>query len=645
MMTAVHDQSSLEPRGPFLAVQGLERERHITFTYFDHRKNTCIKTLEDRTYREKAFVGNEDALSTRSHAVLATDTKTSLPETFAEDRTAPRRPNSGGRLSQDVFTAKVSPSTHVVRPLTRHSHDGRLQDVFLEDAENSKVHEETDRALVTDSVVPGTVEDRTTRTPSSRVGQPALTVQHETSVRGGVGSFTDHHRKSAAVVPVKVSPGDEKDVTNTEGAVEENGKPQEADKEKRYTDRQLYLSVIRHKRRLLTDTQNLARTQNVTSRNFCIVLIVLALIVAVVITYLIVDVATDSVVMATPRPAACLSNPCRNDGVCVGNADGETYTCICADGFWGQNCLRDVDECTAGSAPACDVTAVCTNVPGSFQCACAQGFTGDGFSCVDVDECAEDAAACDDVTNADCINTDGSFRCVCGDGYQESGGQCTDIDECAVQSGGCDVDRGQCVNTDGGRTCQCLDGYQGDGTVNNCFDIDECAEDAAACPDVNSVCVNTAGSFRCACREGYQDSGGQCADVDECAVQSGGCDPDRGRCVNTPGSRTCQCSNGYQGDGTVNNCFDVDECAANANACPDPNSRCENTEGSFRCECKDGYTDGPAGFCAEIDECDSGPCANGGSCVNLLSRYLCLCDVGWTGDTCQLPTLDNPIFG
>ncbi|CAH1244163.1 FBN3 [Branchiostoma lanceolatum] len=640
MMTAV--QASTEPRGPFLTIQGPERERHITFTYFDRPKNSPIKTLKDRTYRQNSFVaGNKDGRTASSNDLKTAKNRRSSPEQFMEDR----RANSAGSLSQDVVTVKVSPSTHVVRPLTRHSHDGRLQDVFFEDTDEPKVHEDTARVLTTGSVVPGAVDDGTSQTPVSRAGQPAFTAQDETSTRGEVASLTDKFRKSAAVVPVKVSTGEEKAVTITDDVVEENGKPQDAGKEKRYTDRQLYLSVIRHKRRLFRDTQNLARTQNVTSRNFCILLTVLALLIVVVITYIIVNVATESVAMATPRPPACVSNPCRNAGVCVGSADGETYTCICAEGFWGQDCLRDVDECGTDSARVCDVRAVCTNVPGSFQCACAQGFTGDGFSCTDLDECTEDAAACSDVTNADCVNTEGSFQCACQDGYQDSGGQCTDIDECAVQSGGCDVDRGQCVNTDGGRTCQCLDGYQGDGTVNNCFDIDECAEDAAACPDDNAACVNTAGSFRCDCREGYQDSGGLCADVDECAVQSGGCDPNRGRCVNTPGSRTCQCRNGFQGDGTANNCFDIDECAANANACPDPNSDCENTEGSFRCECKDGYTDGPAGFCIEIDECDSGPCANGGSCVNLLSRYLCLCDVGWTGDTCQLPTLDNPIFG
>ena len=40
----------------------------------------------------------------------------------------------------------------------------------------------------------------------------------------------------------------------------------------------------------------------------------------------------------------------------------------------------DINECALG---LCHVDANCTNIPGSFQCACKSGFTGDGrTSCV-----------------------------------------------------------------------------------------------------------------------------------------------------------------------------------------------------------------------------------------------------------------------
>ena len=54
---------------------------------------------------------------------------------------------------------------------------------------------------------------------------------------------------------------------------------------------------------------------------------------------------------------------------------------------------RDVDECAEGRP--CQSNAVCENLPGSFECSCADGFRllqgdGDGDTCEDIDECLED---------------------------------------------------------------------------------------------------------------------------------------------------------------------------------------------------------------------------------------------------------------
>lgn len=40
----------------------------------------------------------------------------------------------------------------------------------------------------------------------------------------------------------------------------------------------------------------------------------------------------------------------------------------------------DLDECSNGTHQ-CSVNAQCVNTPGSYRCACAEGFTGDGFTC------------------------------------------------------------------------------------------------------------------------------------------------------------------------------------------------------------------------------------------------------------------------
>jgi hypothetical protein len=55
----------------------------------------------------------------------------------------------------------------------------------------------------------------------------------------------------------------------------------------------------------------------------------------------------------------------------------------------------------------CDPHATCTTSGQDATCACAAGYTGDGFTCSDVDECATSNGQCD----AACENTDGSFVC------------------------------------------------------------------------------------------------------------------------------------------------------------------------------------------------------------------------------------------
>ena len=38
---------------------------------------------------------------------------------------------------------------------------------------------------------------------------------------------------------------------------------------------------------------------------------------------------------------------------------------------------------------------------------------------------------------------------------------------------------------------------------------------------------------------------------------------------------------------------------------------------------------------ADIDECASSPCQNGGTCVDGINSYTCNCDVGYAGKNCE----------
>ena len=57
----------------------------------------------------------------------------------------------------------------------------------------------------------------------------------------------------------------------------------------------------------------------------------------------------------------------------------------------------------------------CTNTPGSRTCSCNGGYTGDGVTCTDVNECVTSNGGCS--ANATCTNTPGSRTCACNAGY------------------------------------------------------------------------------------------------------------------------------------------------------------------------------------------------------------------------------------
>ena len=133
----------------------------------------------------------------------------------------------------------------------------------------------------------------------------------------------------------------------------------------------------------------------------------------------------------------------------------------------------DIDECSTGGV--CDENAECVDTAGSYECTCSSGYTGDGHTCLDIDECLSDP--CDE--NATCINNNGSFSCHCHTGFVGNGSVCD----------------GRHTNNN----YRCFN-------VTSLLDIDECFQVQNNC-SVNSTCRNTVGSYQCFCFPGYHDEG------------------------------------------------------------------------------------------------------------------------------------------
>ncbi|XP_078702689.1 uncharacterized protein LOC144928343 [Branchiostoma floridae x Branchiostoma belcheri] len=145
----------------------------------------------------------------------------------------------------------------------------------------------------------------------------------------------------------------------------------------------------------------------------------------------------------------CTNDPNTN---CVTNANGVT-TCTCKPGFSGDGyTCSDINEC-ANSPQACAANAQCTNTVGSYTCTCTPPYKGDG------------TAACIDASNANCVtNSAGEEVCSCKPGFTGIGFTCSDINECAETPRRCHQ-QAACTNTPGSFRCACNQGYQGDGII------------------------------------------------------------------------------------------------------------------------------------------------------------------------------------
>uniref|UniRef100_A0A8D2L3Y9 Sushi, nidogen and EGF like domains 1 n=1 Tax=Varanus komodoensis TaxID=61221 RepID=A0A8D2L3Y9_VARKO len=85
---------------------------------------------------------------------------------------------------------------------------------------------------------------------------------------------------------------------------------------------------------------------------------------------------------------------------------------------------------------------------------------------------------------------------------------------------------------------------------------------------------------------------------------------------------------------------EIDECRSDP--CKNGGT-CKDQPGSFNCHCPEGFIGTQCE--REVDACESNPCRNGGDCENYSGSYLCVCPEGFFGYHCEIasdPCFSNP---
>ncbi|XP_053372976.1 fibrillin-1-like [Mercenaria mercenaria] len=364
----------------------------------------------------------------------------------------------------------------------------------------------------------------------------------------------------------------------------------------------------------------------------------------------------------------------------VGSAHCDPVSgCVCKNGWTGEKCDTDKNECDAVTSPCTALNTICTNTRGGFTCNCLSGyFNNSNGQCEDTNECNNPQM---NTCAQNCENTPGSYSCSCRDGFKESGNLCEDIDECAAINDCTQL----CSNFEGSYKCSCEDGYTLSAEdQKTCTVQTECAENNT-CGE-NTECLFLNGVESCPCKKGFEKPNAGdllCTDIDECTPTNPCVD---GTCENIDGGFTCSCSSGFKLDKDLITCIpcepgtfgtacsqsctcvesntqscsadagvctckegweeddcgtNIDECATNTYNCTG-NSTCKDTNGSYVCECNAGFFKTSKGICKECDSKHYGKdCAEECKCIVTNTETCdsvsgsCTCSTGWEGDTCS----------
>uniref|UniRef100_A0A9J8B3N6 Thrombospondin 4b n=1 Tax=Cyprinus carpio carpio TaxID=630221 RepID=A0A9J8B3N6_CYPCA len=208
-------------------------------------------------------------------------------------------------------------------------------------------------------------------------------------------------------------------------------------------------------------------------------------------------------------------------------------------------------KCTPG---VCFRDDMCIETAEGVECGpCPDGYTGDGYSCDDVDECQFNPC----FPGVRCVNMAPGFRCeACplgftgkplegvGVAYAQTHKQvCDDIDECkGPDNGGC-TPNSICVNSVGSYQCgRCKTGFTGD-QIRGCKPEKSCGNRLQNPCDPNAQCIEEKdGTITCQCGIGWAGNGYLCGkdtDIDGYPDEKLRCrDPTcrKDNCVTVPNS-------------------------------------------------------------------------------------------------------------
>ncbi|XP_068110807.1 protein delta homolog 1 isoform X2 [Hyperolius riggenbachi] len=149
----------------------------------------------------------------------------------------------------------------------------------------------------------------------------------------------------------------------------------------------------------------------------------------------------------------CAAYPCSNNSTCIETGDGG-YICICAPGYTGKNCLVKIGPCISNGSP-CQNGGTCLDNNGfgaRVSCQCPEGFEGN-YCEVDRDDCSPNPCA----NGGNCTDIGPSYHCHCPAGF--SGRSCMELFS-GCSSNPC-ANGGTCYEKLDGFLCSCPSEYSG----------------------------------------------------------------------------------------------------------------------------------------------------------------------------------------